>query len=94
MQGTTDLGREVHDLRVTVQPTLTETVAVGVVVGQAAVGVLNPLAGVAAYLAQKFLRDPVEKIFSYDYEITGPWADPKIERAGSQASPADKAPRK
>lgn len=92
MQGTTDLGREVHDLRVTVQPTLTETVAVGVVVGQAAVGVLNPLAGVVAYLAQKFLRDPVEKIFSYDYEIAGSWADPKIERAGSQASPADKAP--
>lgn len=91
MQGTTDLGREVHDLHLTVQPTLTETVAVGVVVGQAAVGVLNPLAGVAAYLAQKLLRDPVEKIFSYDYEITGPWSDPKIDRAGSNPSPpADK----
>lgn len=86
MRGTTDLGHELHDLHLTVQPTLTETVAVGVAVGQAAVGVINPLAGVAAYLAQKILRDPVEKIFSYEYEISGPWADPKIEKARSFSS--------
>jgi len=27
------------------------------------------------------LHDPVEKIFSYEYEISGPWADPKIEKS-------------
>lgn len=83
MRGTTDLGREVHDLHLIVQPTLTETVAVGVVVGQAAVGVLNPVAGLAAYLAQKVLSDPVEKMFSYEYDISGTWSDPQVEKAGS-----------
>lgn len=83
MRGSTDLGREVYDLHLTVQPTLSETVAIGVTVGQAAVGVVNPLVGVAAYVAQKLLRDPVEKIFSYEYEISGPWADPKIENTGN-----------
>lgn len=80
--GSTDLGRETHTLHFKIQPTLSETVAVGVIVGQAAVGVLNPAVGAAAYLAQKLLRDPVEKIFSYEYSMTGSWADPKVEKVG------------
>ncbi|MEN3112266.1 YhdP family protein [Uliginosibacterium paludis] len=80
--GSTDLGRETHNLHIKIQPTLSETVAVGVIVGQAAVGVLNPAVGAAAYLAQKLLRDPVEKIFSYEYSMTGSWADPKVEKIG------------
>ncbi|MDP5240403.1 YhdP family protein [Uliginosibacterium sp. 31-16] len=78
--GSTDLARETHDLHLRVQPTLSETVAVGVIVGQAAVGILNPAVGAAVYLGQKLLRDPVEKIFSYDYAVTGSWADPKVEK--------------
>ena len=78
--GSTDLARETHDLHLRVQPTLSETVAVGVIVGQAAVGILNPAVGAAVYLGQKLLRDPVEKIFSYDYAVSGPWADPKVEK--------------
>ena len=78
--GSTDLGREVHELTVRVQPTLSETVAVGVIVGQVALGVFNPAIGAAAYVAQKLLQDPVEKIFSYDYLVSGPWADPKVEK--------------
>lgn len=74
MRGSTDVARETHDLHVTVQPALSEMVAVG------AVGAINPLAGVATYLAQKVLRDPLEKLFSFDYRITGAWADPKIEK--------------
>ncbi|MDQ7988038.1 MAG: YhdP family protein [Candidatus Dactylopiibacterium sp.] len=83
--GRTDLGREMHDLHIKVQPTLSESVAVGVVVGQAAVGVLNPVVGAvgaATYLAQKLLRDPVEKIFSYEYTMRGSWSDPKVEKIG------------
>jgi len=80
ISGSTDLNREEHDLRVRVQPTLSETVAVGVIVGQAALGVLNPAVGAAVYLGQKVLRDPVEKMFSYDYTVSGSWADPKVEK--------------
>lgn len=88
--GSTDLAHEMHDLNLRVQPTLSETVAVGVLVGQAAVGILNPVVGAAVYLGQKLLQDPVEKIFSYDYTVTGRWAEPDVEKKGSRpsASPA------
>jgi uncharacterized protein YhdP len=82
--GSTDLDHEQHDLHVRVQPTLSETVAIGVIVGQAAIGVLNPAIGAAVYLGQKLLRDPVEKIFSYDYAVSGAWADPKVEKLGNR----------
>ncbi|MFA9439661.1 YhdP family protein [Uliginosibacterium sp. sgz301328] len=75
--GNTDLSRERHDLRVMVQPTLSETVAVG---AAAVTGIINPVVGLATYLAQKALRDPVEKIFSFEYTVTGSWSDPKVER--------------
>jgi uncharacterized protein (TIGR02099 family) len=99
--GSTDLGRETHDLHIKIQPTLSESVAIGVIVGQAAVGVLNPAVGAATYLAQKLLRDPVEKIFSYEYAMRGSWSDPKVEKVGgllvvphAEASPAVSQPAK
>ncbi|MFT4174146.1 MAG: YhdP family protein [Rhodocyclaceae bacterium] len=81
LSGSTDIAHETHDLKVVVQPTLSETVAVG---AAAVTGIINPVVGVAAYVAQKVLRDPVEKIFSFEYAISGPWADPKVERILSE----------
>ncbi|WP_164084884.1 YhdP family protein [Pseudazoarcus pumilus] len=72
--GSADLKTETQDLKVVVQPTLSESVAVG-----AAAGLINPVAGVIAYLAQKVLSDPIERMFAYGYSITGTWADPQVE---------------
>lgn len=86
--GTTDLGREQHDLQIKVQPTLSETVAVGAL----ALGALNPVVGAATYVAQKILRDPVEKAFSYEYLVRGSWSEPKVEKAAPAAEPAASSP--
>jgi uncharacterized protein YhdP len=43
-------------------------------------GAIHPMVGVAAYLVQKALRDPVEKLFSFEYAVTGNWSDPKVEK--------------
>lgn len=80
ISGSTDLDHQEHDLMMRVQPTMSETVSLGVMAGQLAVGVTNPALGIGLYLGQKILRDPVEKIFSYDLEVTGPWSDPKVEK--------------
>ncbi len=72
--GSADLKTETQDLKVVVQPTLSESVAVG-----AAAGLINPVAGVIAYLAQKVLSDPIERMFAYGYSITGTWEDPQVE---------------
>lgn len=76
MRGTTDLAKERHDLRVTVQPRLSDSVAIGV-------GLANPVAGVVTYVVQKILRDPFEKVFGFEYSVTGDWSEPKIEKLGS-----------
>lgn len=80
MRGDADVAAETQDLRVTVQPTLSESVAIG-----AAAGLINPVAGVVTYLAQKALSDPIEKLFAYDYAITGSWSDPQVAKLGSPA---------
>jgi uncharacterized protein (TIGR02099 family) len=80
ISGSTDLDHQEHNLTMRVQPTMSETVSLGVIAGQLAVGVTNPALGIGLYLGQKILRDPVEKIFSYDLDVTGPWSDPKVEK--------------
>ena len=78
MHGEADAARETQNLRVKVQPTLSESIAVGSAI--ATTGAINPALGLAAYLVQKALRDPVEKLFSFEYAVTGGWSDPKVEK--------------
>lgn len=81
--GTANIEQETQDLRVMVQPTLSESVALG-----AAAGLINPVAGVVTYLAQKVLSDPIEKMFAFRYAITGNWADPVVSKIqASDAAP-------
>jgi uncharacterized protein YhdP len=80
MKGEVDLARETQSLRVKVQPTLSESVAIGAAIA-------NPVAGVATYLAQKVLRDPFEKMFAFEYDISGKWADPKVVKLGTEDRP-------
>jgi uncharacterized protein (TIGR02099 family) len=79
MNGSADLAAETQSLNVKVQPTLSETVALGAAIGPA-IGTLNPMIGVVAYFAQKAMRDPVEKLFTYEYVVSGNWSDPKVIR--------------
>ena len=73
MRGEISLQRETQDLRVRVQPALSESVAVGTMLA-------NPAVGLAALLASKVLRDPIDKLFAYEYRVTGSWIDPKVEK--------------
>ncbi|WP_300453088.1 YhdP family protein [Accumulibacter sp.] len=85
MRGETDLKQETQHLNVTVQPELGGSAALGV-------AVVNPLAGVATLLAHKVLQNPLNKIFSFDYLVTGTWDDPKVERAPAAPAPAATTP--
>lgn len=82
MRGEADLKNETQHLNVSVQPELGGSAALGV-------AVLNPLAGVATLLAHKVLQNPLNKMFSFEYLVTGKWDDPKVERVsgGAASSP-------
>ncbi|WP_069039702.1 YhdP family protein [Methyloversatilis sp. RAC08] len=83
ISGSADIAAETQNLVVRVQPALSDSVSVGVLIA-------NPAVGVATYLAQKVLRDPLGQIFAFQYGVTGSWDDPVVAKlavppAGKQA---------
>jgi uncharacterized protein (TIGR02099 family) len=74
MGGQVDLAAETQELKVRVLPHLSTGVAI------AGAAVINPAVGVAALLAQKALGDPVEQMAAQDYQVSGTWSEPKVER--------------
>jgi uncharacterized protein YhdP len=84
MGGEVDLAKETQRLRVRISPSLSE----GVSIAGALIG--GPVAGVAAYLAQKVLKDPIEQLASYQYSIAGTWNEPLVSKLGAEAGDAEK----
>ncbi len=74
MGGEVDLARETQKLKVRVTPHLSDSVSLaGALIG-------GPVAGVATFLAQKILKDPIEELVSFEYNVTGGWSDPQVSR--------------
>jgi uncharacterized protein (TIGR02099 family) len=71
MTGEADIAQETQDLRVRVVPSLGDSAALGLTL-------VNPVAGVAAAIAQRLLKNPLGQIFAYDYAVSGSWSDPKV----------------
>jgi uncharacterized protein (TIGR02099 family) len=85
MSGQVDLARETQNLRVRINPQLSDTVSVaGALIG-------GPVAGVAAFIAQKLLKDPLDQIAAYEYQVTGNWSDPQVAKV-EQGVPAAATP--
>ncbi len=82
MQGEISIPTETANLIVTVQPHLDETVALGI-----GLATLNPLIGAAAWVGQKVIGNPVEKLFSKRLVVRGKWDEPKVEPFETNPSP-------
>lgn len=70
IMGETNLKEETQHLSVTVLPQISDSLSLAALAG-------GPLAGAVAFLAQKVLKDPLNKIVSTKYEIIGTWDNPK-----------------
>ncbi|MDD2832551.1 MAG: YhdP family protein [Methylotenera sp.] len=70
IKGETNLQKETQHLYVKVMPRISDSISLAALAG-------GPLAGAVAFLAQKILKDPLNKIASSEYEITGTWDDPQ-----------------
>ena len=75
IDGTADIAKEAQNLHVVVIPEI-NVGAASVVYGLA----VNPVIGVGTFLAQLFLRDPLMKAFTFEYQVTGPWKDPVVTK--------------
>ena len=76
VQGSVDLAKRVYDQRITVTPRVSSTLPL---VGGLAAG---PPAALLLWLGQDVVADGVAPFTSLEYRLTGPWADPLLERAG------------
>lgn len=79
IDGTADIAKEAQNLHVVVIPEI-NVGAASVVYGLA----VNPVIGVGTFLAQLFLRDPLMKAFTFEYQVTGQWADPVVTKRPRQ----------
>jgi uncharacterized protein (TIGR02099 family) len=75
IDGTADVAHESQNLHVSVIPEI-NVGAASVVYGLA----VNPVIGVGTLLAQMFLRDPLMKAFTFEYQVSGPWKDPVVTK--------------
>ena len=74
MEGSADIARETQDLRVVVVPEINAGTAA------LAYAVINPAIGLGAFLAQAILKKPLTSAGTREFHVSGPWADPKVER--------------
>ena len=73
MSGQVDLQHETQNLKLRVVPSLGGTAST-------AVALVNPVAGVAAAIAQRVLKNPLGQIFAYEFQVSGSWIEPKVEK--------------
>ena len=43
----------------------------------------GPVAGLVAFIAQKLLKDPLDEMVAFNYNVTGNWADPVVTKVES-----------
>ncbi|HEX9718396.1 MAG TPA: YhdP family protein, partial [Ramlibacter sp.] len=82
MEGKADIARETQDVKVVVVPEINAGTASLVAT------VINPAIGLGTFLAQMFLRQPLMRAATQEFQIDGTWADPRITRINRKA-PAD-----
>jgi uncharacterized protein (TIGR02099 family) len=76
MTGSVDLNRETQDLHVRVLPKLGDSVSL---LGAFAAG---PVVGIGSLIINKVLGNPLDKLVSFEYNISGAWSDPQVTKIG------------
>lgn len=75
IKGQADLARETQDLQIKVSPAM-DAATIGALIA-------NPVAGLAVFIAQQLLDDPLGKLITFSYHVTGNWSDPVVMRQGA-----------
>ncbi len=83
MKGDVDLNNETQNLQVRILPTLGDSVSL---IGAFA---FSPAVGIGSLIVNKVLGNPLDKLASFEYNVTGSWRDPDVVRV-SQAPVASK----
>jgi uncharacterized protein (TIGR02099 family) len=74
LEGQADMVRETQDITAVVIPELNAGTAALLAT------MVNPVTGLGSFLAQFLLRQPLQEATTRQFRVTGPWADPVVER--------------
>lgn len=86
MEGRADIARETQDLKVVVVPEINAGTA------SLVASVINPAVGLGSFFAQLFLREPLIRANTQEFQIDGTWSDPRVTRVQRGAAPAASSP--
>ena len=86
MSGEVDLSNETQNLHARVVP----PIGLSLVTGTA---IVNPIAALWLFFAQKVLKDPISQSLAVEYSITGTWTQAEVKRlkVETRASSTDEA---
>ncbi len=76
MKGQVNLNDETQNLRVVVLPTL------GSSVSMLSAFAAGPVVGLGALIVSKVLGNPLDKLMSFEYNVSGTWSDPNVIKVG------------
>ena len=85
MDGRIDLVNETQDLHARVVPSVDS-------IPSALIVLASPVWGVATYLLQKILKNPLGQVFAFEYKVTGTWTEPQVERLKADVRTAEAPP--
>nr|WP_305118911.1 YhdP family protein [Vogesella sp. AC12] len=86
LRGEADLPRNQQNVRARITPHISESVSL-----LAGATLVNPLLGAATLLTQKILQDPINQVFSFEYQISGSLTDPQVSKVGENVTPVPPA---
>ena len=73
INGNVNTQKETENLHLLVLPDINAAGA------SVALAVANPIVGIG-FLAQLIFKDPLSKLFSFEYQVTGTWSDPVVSK--------------
>ena len=74
INGNVNTQKETENLHLLVLPDINAAGA------SVALAVANPIVGIGSFLAQLIFKDPLSKLFSFEYQVTGTWSDPVVTK--------------
>ncbi|MFA6302540.1 MAG: AsmA-like C-terminal region-containing protein [Legionella sp.] len=74
MKGDLDLVRHLYDLDLKISPHITASLPIVATIAG------GPVAGLAAWVANKIINQGMQKISAYSYKISGPWNQPVVQQ--------------
>ncbi len=82
MLGKVDFVEQEYDQQLIITPFVTESLPMLTFL----TGLATPQVAAAIYLAQKLFQDDLEKFTQFEYQVTGPWAEPVVSKVGEKST--------